>query len=310
MILSARNITKKYADKWVLDGVILELHEGETLVVVGRSGGGKSTLLKILAGLEDADDGEVFFRGKRVVGPSLRLVAGHPEIKLVNQDFALDKYHTVEENIRLKVLHYQTEDRDEIVEELITVMGLESLRKKQAYLLSGGEQQRLALARALANEPDILLLDEPFVHLDPLTRRRVELYIHEMRSKWNTTIILVTHDGKEAMAWGDHIAYMEDGVIKRVDSAVNFYIHPTNSKEAQFFGEINVIHSNGRERLFRPDAYSIVADGVEVEVLKTAFQGGYFSHLVRTTASEEELVLYASSPLPQKLMIEPDYAKE
>jgi iron(III) transport system ATP-binding protein len=311
-ILEAKNISKSFNQKQVLNDVSLSLKQGEVLVVIGRSGEGKSTLLKILAGLSDADDGTVFFKGKQVVGPSQRLLAGHPEIKLVNQDFALDLYHTVAENIRIKILHHTQQVINEITDELLEVLGLKSLQDQKAHLLSGGEQQRLALARTLATEPDVILLDEPFVHLDPPTRRRVESYLHAMKQRWQSSIILVTHDGNEAMSWGDRIAYMEGGAIQRIDKPEAFFNHPRNITEAAFFGDINTVVCNGKEILFRPNHYVIATneyDGLNITITKSIFQGIHFVNFAKAE-SGELIVIYSPHELSGSLTIKVGYARD
>ena len=303
-VLVVFDIVKSFNGKKVLNNLSFELNEGETLVIVGKSGEGKSTLLKIIAGLVDADSGAIMFKGNRVKGASDRLIPGHPDIKLVNQDFALDLYHTVEENIRIKILHHPKNVIDELTEELLDVMSLTTMRNQKAHLLSGGEQQRLALARTLATEPDLILLDEPFVHLDPPTRQRIEKFIDDKRSSWNSTLIIVTHDGKEAMKWGDKIAYIHQGEFKRVGTAEDFYLRPDSMQEALFFGEMNTIEIAGSTQLFRPDRYEIVAsDGVELTVFRHLFLGTHFVNFAKTKLNEDVL-LYSVVPLGEHITIQ------
>jgi iron(III) transport system ATP-binding protein len=306
-VLSVNAISKHFAGKQIIKSLSFDLEKGENIALVGRSGEGKSSLLKIIAGLLDADEGEVLFNGKYVAGPANRLVPGHPEIKLVNQDFALDIYHTVEENIRLKILHHPKHIIDEITDELIEVMGLSRVCNQKAGLLSGGEQQRLALARTLACEPEVLLLDEPFVHLDPITRRRVEGYIQTKCKEWNSSVILVTHDGQEAMAWANRILFINKGNVCRTDSAEGFYNHPASYEEAQFFGVINRVVVEGKERLFRPNAFSITTKkGLTVKIVNSSFLGSHYVVKVRTF-DEQELILFSANNLNQTITIQPYY---
>lgn len=307
MILDVRHIAKSYGDKRVLEDVSFHLDEGETIVITGRSGEGKSTLLKLMAGLLEPDAGDIIYRGKKVPGPSASLIPGHPEIKLVNQQFDLDVYHTTAENIRLKTMHHTHEVSTEIVEELLTVTGLQHVRNHQAIQLSGGEQQRLALARCLAEEPDVLCLDEPFVHLDPLIRRQIEQYIRKMRAQWQSSLILVTHDGREAMQWADRIVWMEEGRVKRVGNPREFYEQPENLYQALFFGEMNEVAVKGQRRMFRPEAYLIKPDGsLTAHIQHTVFGGSYWMNFAQTTDGQP-LVLHANEPLTGLLTIQPDY---
>ena len=165
----------------IIQDLSFSLRAGSFLGIVGPSGAGKSTLLKIIASQLDADTGEIILDGEHIAGPKDRLIPGHPEIQLVNQDFNLDMYHTVYENLLLRMNHLKPEIREEYIDELLGLMELEQLKKQQAHLLSGGEQQRLALARALATEPKVLLLDEPFAHLDAHIKRKISTYLLNLR---------------------------------------------------------------------------------------------------------------------------------
>jgi ABC-type multidrug transport system ATPase subunit len=168
-MLSVENIHLSYTEP-ILKGVSFSVEAGEIIGIAGQSGAGKTSLLKLIGGLADASEGFVYLEGKRVVGPSLRLIPGHPEIQLVNQDFNLDLYQTTEENIKGKILHLPKDIQEQFTEELLDVVELTHTKNQLAHTLSGGEQQRLAIVRALALEPKLLLLDEPFVHLDSQLR--------------------------------------------------------------------------------------------------------------------------------------------
>lgn len=308
MILDVSHISKSFGTNKVLNGVSFQLNEGETIVITGQSGEGKSTLMQIIAGLLEPDSGEVNYRNTRVFGPSSCLIPGHPEIKLVNQQFDLDRYHTVAENIRLKTMRHTNVISNEIVEELLHVTGLGDVRNQQAIQLSGGEQQRLALARCLAEEPDILCLDEPFVHLDPLIRRQIEQYIRKMRAQWRSSLILVTHDGREAMHWADRIVFLADGKIVRTGSPRQFYEHPDNLYQALFFGEMNELVVDGQKRMFRPEAFAFDEKGdLSAEVVNVVFGGNHWINFMKST-DEQSFVLFSNNPLMGNVTIRPNYA--
>ncbi len=151
-MLEAKHIALTF-DRPILKGINFSLKAGQIIGIVGKSGAGKTSFLKIMSGLLDSTTGDVFFEGKKVLGPNVKLVPGHPDIQLVNQDFHLDTYHTVEENIREQILYLPKKERDQLVNELLELIELDEVRTQKARTLSGGEQQRLAIARALACEP-------------------------------------------------------------------------------------------------------------------------------------------------------------
>jgi ABC-type Fe3+/spermidine/putrescine transport system ATPase subunit len=298
-MLTVRDIRFSFG-KEILSGIDLDLGKGKILGLVGASGTGKSTLLKIIAGLLDADAGTVLLDGKRVYGPAYKLIPGHPDVQLVNQDFALDPYYTVRENLQLKAQYLPEATCRALVDELLELLELKQLSDQKAHLLSGGEQQRLALGRALATEPKVLLLDEPFAHLDAHLKSRISNYLVALKEVRDTAFILVTHDGQEVLSLADEIAFFEAGKIKRTAPPEVFYNHPVNAYEGFFFGELNVIHPDNEPVLFRPNAYHIVPEdaenGLEVEFIRAAFAGAYYQNYFSFN-KKEYIVLYHSQKL-------------
>lgn len=304
-MLSIEQIQYSYTkQKKVLDGISFALNPGEIFGIIGASGGGKSTLLKIIAGLLDASEGTVFWKGERVKGPSERLIPGHPEIQLVNQDFNLDLFHTVKENILVKILHLPEKNRLLFCDELLELVELNELQDQQARYLSGGEQQRLAIARALALESEVLLLDEPFSHLDAHLRLKIGLYIKQLIEIRNTLCILVSHEGDEVMQWCKQIAFLNQGKFSRVDTPHAFYYHPTNFNEGAYFGELNELKQRKTKILFRPCEYKVVKKGgIEVVFQHAVFFGAYWKSFFKTK-SKETIVLHANKPLKNVKYIE------
>jgi ABC-type sulfate/molybdate transport systems ATPase subunit len=305
-ILSSKNIFLNYDKREILKDINISLRQGEIIGVVGKSGAGKSSLMKILAGLMNADSGAVYFRNKPLIDPREQLIRGHSEIKLVNQDFDLDLFHTVEENLRVKLLGYTEDTKAALIHELLNVIDLKDLSKQQVRWLSGGEQQRLALARALIVEPDVLLLDEPFVHLDPALRVKIESFIRDKIKAWNGAAIIVTHNGQEAMAWADKIAYFKDGALLRLDSPEAFYWQPKSIEEAAHFGEINALDYKRQQYLFRPNAYKLSEKGITVKKLNSRFLGTHIASNYKTV-DNQEIVLYSQQEMDDTITIEPQY---
>jgi ABC-type Fe3+/spermidine/putrescine transport system ATPase subunit len=288
-MLKVKNISFS-RDKEILKKLSFSVKGSEILGIVGPSGAGKSTLLKIISGLLDADTGNVFLDGNVILGPKDKLIAGNSEIQLVNQDFSLDLYHTVSENLRVKTSHLQKEIQSEFIFELLDLFELSDLAGNQAINLSGGEQQRLALARALSLEPKVLLLDEPFAHLDAHIKRKVITYLNALKKVRRTIFILVSHDGQEMLSIADKIAYFNDGEIKRIEKPSEFYFNPKSFHEGLFFGDLNKLQINRKEILFRPSQYEIrqLHKEIEIEVkfIKKLFYGNFTLALFKYKGKE------------------------
>jgi len=285
--------------KTVLHDLELTVHRGEIVGVVGPSGGGKSSLLKIIAGLLDANSGAVYWNEQKIKGPANQLIPGHAEIQLVNQDFALDLYHTVFENVVQKMLYLPDTVRTSFAEELLDLVELMPLKQQQAIHLSGGEQQRLAIARALAVEPELILLDEPFAHLDAHLKLKIGNYLKTLSAVRGTTCILVSHEGQDILQWCSTIHFISDGSIERSDSPEAFYFEPKNTYEALFFGEINrIVEKDGTVVLFRPNEYLVAkaGAGIPVHFVESSFIGAYWRNSVCTN-NNETLVLFAQQSM-------------
>lgn len=305
-LLQIEHISKKWDNRLILDDISFEIHENKTTVILGKSGGGKSTLLKIIAGLVDPDVGDIKIDDEIQPKAFQQLIPGNDFIKLVNQDFQLDIYHTVEENIRLKILHLKQDEQVVLTEELLQLFELNSIADKKALQISGGEQQRLALARALALEPKFLLLDEPFVHLDQSMKTKVGDFLTHLKKKRKTSIVLVTHDGKEALCWGDRIIFLKEGKIMREDTPKAFYEHPTDFEEGLFFGELNEINYLGKKCFFRPEMYvfSNAEEAIPVTFHTNRYIGhGYLNYGV--TKQNENIVIESKEALENTLKIIP-----
>ena len=289
-MLSLQNIGLKRGEKWIFRNVNLSVDQGELLGIIGVSGAGKSSLLNIIAGLLDATEGEVYHEENKLIGPSIKLIPGYEEIQLVNQDFGLDVYHSVEENVKEKVLHLPYDQQNELIDEVLDLVDLKDLAKQKAHLLSGGEQQRLSIARALACEPKVLLLDEPFVHLDQQLRMDLIGYILKLNEIRNTTVILVSHDGGEMMGVVNKMIYLKDGLVQREGDPNDFYFHPIDFEQGALLGLQNQLILNGEEILFRPNEYELVESGIDVKFIRCVDTGlnvfNYFQ-----TADGQQVIL-------------------
>lgn len=289
-MFSIQGVYFERGSRSILSNIHLSVKKGEMMGLVGPSGAGKSTLLHIVAGLLDATRGVVKLDGEIILGPKDRLVPGHPEVQLVNQEFGLDLYHTVRENLIVKANHLSKTIRDQFVDELLDLLGLTSISGSQAVYISGGEKQRLALGRALIMEPKVILLDEPFAHMDAHIKRKVIHYLQALKKTRKTTFIFVTHDGQDVLGLADKIAYFSEGVINRIDISKSFYEHPTNYQEALFFGEVNRLHLERKEVLFRPHQFSLTKvkgmRKIEVNFQFSTYYGGFIQSTFKVHKKE------------------------
>jgi iron(III) transport system ATP-binding protein len=298
-MLEVRNISLNYGRE-VLKDISLQLKQGEIISIVGKSGAGKTSLLKIMAGNLEPTSGEVWFEGVKVKGPITKLIPGHPEVCLVNQDFQLDKYHTTEENIKNPILYLPEKERNIFLEELIELLELGSVRNQQAISLSGGEQQRLAIARVIAMEPKVILLDEPFSHLDGLLRKKLINYFLELRRIRKTSLVLVSHDGTEVLGLSDRIYSMKNGVITRKGNPHKFYYKPKSLEDARLFGPMNSIRVGDKRVFFRPDEFTLNPQKdqtkVELSFLYSSFTGPVYENFFQTNQGEQ-VVLFSFNSL-------------
>jgi putative spermidine/putrescine transport system ATP-binding protein len=240
--ISLRGLTKRYGAVAAVDGLDLEIREGEFLTLLGSSGCGKTTTLMLIAGFERPDSGDIVLSGRSVVG-----VPPHKRrIGVVFQNYALFPHLTVFENVAfaLRNLRWPRQRVKERVKELLEMVALEDLAGRSPAQLSGGQQQRVAIARALAFEPEVLLLDEPLGALD---RRLRELMLQELRRLHRilgVTMVYVTHDQDEALAMSDRIALMRDGRLLALGSPRELYEAPSGEYAASFIGDTNVIEGS------------------------------------------------------------------
>jgi ABC-type sulfate/molybdate transport systems ATPase subunit len=288
----------------IFKDIKFEVGVGEIIGIVGNSGAGKTTLLKVIAGLLDATAGSVFFEGEVVRGASQNLVPGHDEIKLVLQDFGLDVFQTVRENITGKALYLPRKERDELVEELLELTELTHLSNQKAKYISGGEQQRLALARVLVGEPKLILLDEPFVHLDGRLRMKISNYLLDMKSICGTSFILVSHDGEEMLSLADRIVHFSDGEVKRIATPQEFYYSPESFEEGELFGLMNSIQVEGKQFLFRPTEFEVttINEGIEIKYIGSQFAGAHYINYFETLENEK-IILFNDQPMKNETKI-------
>lgn len=239
VVLELKNITKSFDDTEVLKGVSLTVREGEFVTLLGSSGCGKTTTLRIIAGLEYPDSGEVLLEGKNMENMA-------PEKRSVNtifQNYALFPHMNVYQNIAygLKLKKVPKDRIRQSVEKVLSLVQLEGFEKRKPSEMSGGQRQRVAIARALVNNPKVLLLDEPLGALDLQLRRQMQHELKRLQKKLGITFIYITHDQEEAINMSDVIVVMNQGKFEQMGSPSEIYDHPRTSYVAAFVGSANIL---------------------------------------------------------------------
>ena len=239
--LELKEIKKSFTEgEAVLDNISLEISKGEFITLLGSSGCGKTTMLRIIAGLEQPDAGSVWLDGREVTG----LEPNQRDVNTVFQNYALFPHMNVAENIGygLKLKKVPKSEIKKKVSQMLELVQLEGYEKRKPSELSGGQKQRVAIARALVNNPEVLLLDEPLGALDLQLRRAMQIELKHLQKKLGITFIYITHDQEEAINMSDRIAVMRDGRIEQIGTPDEIYNHPKTSYVATFVGNANILH--------------------------------------------------------------------
>ena len=236
---SVRAVSKSFKKTRVLEDIDFDVAEGESLVLLGASGSGKTTILRIIAGLEEPDTGRVLLHGRDVTD----MPARERNVGVIFQSYALFPRMTVEQNIGygLRIRRRARKEIRETVDELINLVRLDEHRKKYPSQLSGGQQQRVAIARTLAYKPQVLLFDEPFGALDAQMRVRLRREIHQLLKQVNLPAIFITHDQEEALEMGDRIAVLNVGRLEQIGTPDDVYNRPETEYVATFLGAANLL---------------------------------------------------------------------
>ncbi len=238
-ILELKGIEKSFGSSEVLNGIDLKIKQGEFITFLGSSGCGKTTTLRIIAGLEMPDKGQVILEGRDVT----RLEPHERDVNTVFQNYALFPHMNVEANVgyALKLRRMPKPEIKEKVKKILELVQLSGYEKRMPQELSGGQKQRVAIARALVNNPKVLLLDEPLGALDLQLRRAMQLELKKLQKKLGITFLYITHDQEEAINMSDRIVVMNKGVLEQIGTPDEVYNHPTSSYVATFVGNANIV---------------------------------------------------------------------
>jgi len=262
-LLSVSGVTFGEVKNYILKDIHFSQNQFQKIVIAGETGSGKSTLLKIIAGLEQPSSGQVIFENEKVKGPVDQLVPGHPQIVYLSQQFELPKFLRVEQ-----VLEYANQLKLTQEEKIFSVCRINHLQKRKTDQLSGGEKQRISIARLLIQRPKLLLLDEPFSNLDRIMKGILKEVIDDIGKKLKITCILVSHDPEDTLPWADEILVLKSGKIIQRGSPQQIYHHPISPYVAGLFGKYTLLNqvwlkklgAKSAEKKFiaRPENFQIV----------------------------------------------------
>lgn len=291
MYLSLKNISKKYKDKEILKNITFDIKEGELVCILGPSGCGKTTLLNIIGGFVSDYSGDVFLSDENInnIPPEKR------EIATVFQSYGLFTHKNVIDNVSygLKLLKIDKNTREKRVKEMLEKVGLAGYEKKKIKELSGGEQQRVAIARSMVLNPKLLLLDEPLSNLDVHLRDVMRKEIKRIQKQFGVTMIIVTHDQEDAFKLADRVIVINEGHIEQVGTPEELYKNPKNNFILRFIGENNIIDEN---LTIRPEEISIKLDSSgEGKVVDVTYLGATVEYLVETPDGNTLKVLTMST---------------
>ena len=308
MLLEIKNLFFSHrSDQRLFQNFNLKVEEGKIIALAGESGCGKSTLLNLIYGLLDWEEGEIIFDGKPILGPKQNLVPGEEDMKLVAQNYDLMPYSTVADNVGKFISNINLDEKKEKVQELLKVVGLEEFENTLPKYLSGGQMQRVAIARSLSVMPKLLLLDEPFSNID--FSRKIELrerLFNYVREK-NISLIISTHEIQEVMPWLDQIIVLQEGRLIQNDNAEETFNNPYNQYVAALFGEVNVFTdeekstNNLSKNFWYPHEIKISSEGKEVEVLESRFAGSYYWNKI--SLQGKNLIIYTPEKIEGNLKI-------
>ena len=293
-MLEVKNISLKF-EALVLKNISFKIKKGQIMGLVGKSGAGKSSLLNVLAGHLTPNNGAVFLNGHKLQNPIELLVPGYETIKIVSQDYNLDPHHTVEENIREALISLGEIEKNKRLKKLMKLLKLTDISNIKAIHASGGEQQRLSIARAIALKPDILLLDEPFSNLDSQLRAKLFNHILKLRNEENMSIIIVSHDGQDVLGLSDFIYFLNNGKLSARKTPFNSYYNLKHLGNSKLFGIVNQISLNGKNLRFRPDEYE-KANGINIRYENSIFLGTHYLNYF-SSGPTEQIILSSSIPL-------------
>ena len=294
MFLNIENLIKFYSkDDPLIKDLNFSVNKGEFVSFIGESGSGKTTFLKCLAGLEKINSGKIILNNRVLDDKTTFVKPNHRKIGFIFQDYPLFPHLSVLENLKINL----DEQYEKNINYYVELTGLDNLLNRYPHELSGGEQQRVCITRALIREPDLLLMDEPFSNLDVSIKSKIQSEVYKILKSTDTTTILVTHDIKDTFDISDRILVFKAGIVQQYDKPEEMYCNPVNCYCAKILGDLNRIHIDGKELYIRPEKIKIVDKSEhKIKVEKTSFIGKEYK--IKGTLNKDEIYFY--NPVPIK----------
>jgi len=283
-MLKVANISFGYTSKEVIKNINFKANKGDYLAIIGESGSGKSTLLEIIYGLLHIEKGTVYWNDEKLLGPNFRLIPGEDFMKYLPQDFDLMPYTTVEENIG-KYISSQDKNKKKRIRELLKVVDMTEFSQTKVKNLSGGQKQRVAIAKVMAKEPLVLLLDEPFSHIDNFRKNKLRRDLFKYLKSKNILCIVATHDTTDALSFADKILVIRNGKLIAKNTPEKLYANPKSTYIASFFDEINKIPlseidtniTSKNTILLYPNEIKLTEkEGLKATVVSSFFKGSHY----------------------------------
>ncbi len=293
MFLNIENLIKFYSkDDPLIKDLNFSVNKGEFVSFIGESGSGKTTFLKCLAGLEKINSGKITLNNRVLDDKTTFVKPNHRKIGFIFQDYPLFPHLSVLENLKINL----DDEYEKNIKYYVELTSLDNLLNRYPHELSGGEQQRVCITRALIREPDLLLMDEPFSNLDVSIKSKIQSEVYKILKSTNTTTILVTHDIKDTFDISDRILVFKAGIVQQYDKPEEMYCNPVNCYCAKILGDLNRIHIDGKELYIRPEKIKIVDKSEhKIKVEKTSFIGKEYK--IKGTLNKDEIYFYNSVPI-------------
>lgn len=301
-MLQVKNISFSYLNNVTLHNINFEIQKGNFLAIIGESGCGKSTLLKLIYGLYDLEEGEILWNKIPVLGPKFNLIPGMDFMKYLAQDFDLMPYTTVAENVGAFFSNSNSENKKARIFELLEVVEMNEFAQTKVKLLSGGQMQRVAIARVLALEPEVLLLDEPFSHIDNFRKNSLRRHLFSYLKSKKITTLIASHDSTDILSFSDEILVLKEGKIIQKGETKKIYKIPNSKYTASLFDDVSEVIVDGTIRFIYPHQFQMVKNSnLKVIVEKFYFKGSFY--LIESKSDNSTIFFISDCEMEQNKII-------